>query len=62
MTPTDQDQEDYEDMVAALVNKELLNALFAQSVPLLKLVISKGLIPVHVCDCHKQRGSGTGCG
>jgi hypothetical protein len=28
MTPTDQDQEDHEDMVTALVNKELLNALW----------------------------------
>jgi hypothetical protein len=54
MTPTDQDQEDYEDTVAALVNKELLNAFFARSVPLLKLVISKGPMPLQVCDYHKQ--------
>jgi hypothetical protein len=54
MTPKDQDQEDHEDMVAALVNKELLNAFFTRSVPLLKLVISKGPMPVQVCDYHKQ--------
>jgi hypothetical protein len=54
MTPTDQDQEDHEDMVAALVNKELLNALFALSVSLLKLVIIKGPIPVHACDYYKK--------
>jgi hypothetical protein len=34
MTPTDQDQEDHEDTVAALVNKELLNeSWFAVSTP-----------------------------
>jgi hypothetical protein len=54
MTPTDQDQEDREDTVAALVNKELLNAFFARSVPLLKLVISKGPMPLQVCDYQKQ--------
>jgi hypothetical protein len=54
MTPTDKDQEDHEDMVAALVNKELLNAFFARSVPLLKLVISNGAVPLQVCDYHKQ--------
>jgi hypothetical protein len=62
MTPTDQDQEDHEDMVTAHVNKELLNAFFARSVPLLRLVISKGPMPLQVCDYHKQRGSGNGCG
>jgi hypothetical protein len=54
MTPTDQDQEDHEDMAAALVNKELLNEFFVQSLPLLKLVISKGSMPAQVCDYHKQ--------
>jgi hypothetical protein len=54
MTPTDQDQEDHEDMVTAPVNKELLNAFFALSVPLLKLVISKAPMPLKVCDYHKQ--------
>jgi hypothetical protein len=62
MTPTDQDQEDHADMLAALVNKELLNAFFARSAPLLKLVISKGPMPVQVCDYHKKWGSGNGCG
>jgi hypothetical protein len=61
MTPTDQDQEDHEDTVAAMVNKELLNAFFARSVSLLKIVISKGPIPLQVCDYHRQRGSGNGC-
>jgi hypothetical protein len=37
-------------MVAAPVNKELLNAFFTRSGPLLKLVISKGPIPVQVFD------------
>jgi hypothetical protein len=54
MTPTDQDQEDHEDMATASVNKELLNALCARSVPLLKLVISKVPMPLQVCDYHKQ--------
>jgi hypothetical protein len=54
MNPIDQDQEDHEDMVAAPVNKELLNAFFARSVPLLKLVISKGPMTVHVIDYHNQ--------
>jgi hypothetical protein len=34
----------------------------ARSVPLLKLVISKGPMPVQVCDYHKQQGSGNGFG
>jgi hypothetical protein len=54
MTPTDQDQEDHEDMVAELVKKEFLNAFFAGSEPLLKLAISKGPMPVQVCYYHKQ--------
>jgi hypothetical protein len=53
MTPKNQDQEDHEDTVAALVNKESLNVLFARSVPLLNLVISKGPMPAQVCDYHK---------
>jgi hypothetical protein len=62
MTPMDQDQEDHEDMAATPVNKELLNAFLVRSLPLLKLVTSKVLMPVHVCDYHNQQGSGTGCG
>jgi hypothetical protein len=54
MNPTDQDQEGHEDTVAALVTKELLNAFFARSVSLLKLVISKVPMPLQVCDYHRQ--------
>jgi hypothetical protein len=54
MTPTDQDQEDHEDTAAALVNEELLNAFFARSVFLLKLVTSKVPMPLQVCDYHRQ--------
>jgi hypothetical protein len=57
----DKDQEDHEDMVGTPVINELLNALFALSLPLLRLVISKGLMPAHMCDYHKKQGSGTGC-
>jgi hypothetical protein len=55
MAPRDQDQEDHEDMVAKPVTKEILNAVFARSLPLTKLVISNKPMTVHVCDYRKQR-------